>query len=90
MTAGITTGMMPPPPGPFDLSLVVAGGIVLWPRGLGGIEGWVRRRFPKAHRCGMKFLDRFLADLERRYPVPLAEWGARRDGGSGSSGRPPG
>ena len=32
MLAGITTGMLPPPPGPFDLSLVIAGGIVFWPR----------------------------------------------------------
>jgi hypothetical protein len=90
MVAGLTTGMLPLPPGPFDLSLVVAGGFVLWPRGLGGVESWTRRRFPKAHRCGMKFLDRYLTDLERRYPVPIKERGPRRDPGSGPPARPPG
>jgi hypothetical protein len=68
MVTGLITGMLPPPPGPFDLSLVTAGGIALWPRGLRTIDGWMRRRFPGAHRAGMAFLDRYLDDLERRYP----------------------
>jgi len=68
LTAGIVTGMLPPPPGPFDLTIIVSGGVVLWPRGFRAIEGWARKRFPKAHRAGMQFLDRCLDDLERRYP----------------------
>jgi hypothetical protein len=68
LTAGIVTGMLPPPPGPFDLTIIVSGGVVLWPRGFRAIEGWARKRFPKAHRAGMQFLDRYLDDLERRYP----------------------
>ncbi|HKI20539.1 MAG TPA: hypothetical protein VKA15_21805 [Isosphaeraceae bacterium] len=68
LAAGMVTGMLPPPPGPFDISLMLAGGVTLWPRGLQTVEGWSRRRFPKAHRAGMSFLERFLDDLERRYP----------------------
>src|SRR5207244_11231311 len=66
-TAGLVAGMMPPPPGPFDMTLILTGAIVLWPRRLGAVEGWMRRRYPRAHHRGMVFLDRFLADLERRY-----------------------
>lgn len=68
LITGIITGMLPPPPGPIDLSLVAAGGVSLWPRGFQAIDGWMRRRFPGAHRTGMIFLDRYLDDLERRYP----------------------
>ncbi len=68
LTAGIVTGMLPPPPGPFDLTIIVSGGVVLWPRGFRAIEGWARKRFPTAHLAGMRFLDRYLDDLERRYP----------------------
>jgi hypothetical protein len=68
LITGMITGMLPPPPGPFDLSLVLAGGVALWPRGLRAIDVWARKRFPKVHRAGMSFLDRYLDDLERRYP----------------------
>jgi hypothetical protein len=64
----MVTGMLPPPPGPFDLSLMLAGGVALWPRGLRGLEDWTQRRFPKGHHAGMSFLARYLDDLERRYP----------------------
>ena len=68
VAAGITTGMLPPPPGPFDLSIVLSGCLVLWPRGFRAIDGWTCKRFPKAHRAGREFLNRYLDDLERRYP----------------------
>jgi len=68
LASGMITGMLPPPPGPFDLSLMLAGGVALWPRGLRTLEGWTQRRFPQAHRASMSFLDRFLDDLEHRYP----------------------
>ncbi len=68
LTAGIINGMLPPPPGPFDLTIIISGGVVLWPRGFRAIEGWAARHFPKAHQAGMRFLDRYLDDLERRYP----------------------
>ena len=68
LTAGIMTGMLPPPPGPFDLTIIISGGVVLWPRGFRAIEGWAGKHFPKAHLAGMRFLDRYLDDLEHRYP----------------------
>jgi hypothetical protein len=68
MLAGATTGMLPPPPGPFDLMIVLSGGLISWPKGFRAIEGWASQHFPGAHRSGMLFLDRFVADLERRYP----------------------
>jgi hypothetical protein len=73
MTAGMITGMLPPPPGPFDLSLIVAGGLALWPRGFQGVERWLEQRLPRAHRSGAMFLHRFLHDLEKRYPGSTGE-----------------
>jgi hypothetical protein len=71
LSAGITMGMMPPPPGPFDLSIMLSGGLVLWPRGFRAIDCWVQKRFPGVHQAAMSFLGRFLDDLERRYPESL-------------------
>jgi hypothetical protein len=68
LTTGMVTGMLPPPPGPFDVSLMVAGGVALWPRGLKTLDRWALRRFPRARRAAMCFLDRYLDDLERRCP----------------------
>jgi hypothetical protein len=68
LASGIITGMLPPPPGPFDLSLMLAGGVALWPRGLQAVDDWTGRRFPQAHHAGVSYLERFLHDLERRYP----------------------
>ena len=68
MATGLTTGMLPPPPGPFDMTLILSGCLVLWPRGLRALARWAEKRSPTAHCASMGFLDRFLADLERRYP----------------------
>ncbi len=68
MAAGVTTGMLPPPPGPFDLTIIASGGLVLWPHGFRVNDRWTQRRIPGAHRAAMGFLSRLLDDLERRYP----------------------
>jgi hypothetical protein len=68
MAAGVTTGVLPPTPGPFDLTIIASGGLILWPRGFRAIDGWTQRCFPGAHRAAMCFLSRFLDDLERRFP----------------------
>jgi hypothetical protein len=47
---------------------LVAGGLVLWPRTFGRLERWVQRRYPSAYRQGMRQIDRYLDDLERRFP----------------------
>lgn len=72
LVAGLTGGVLPPPPGPFDLMLMLSGGLVLWPRSFLSIDGWVGKRFTIVHHAGMGFLDRFLVDLERRYPNATA------------------
>ncbi len=69
IATGLTTGMLPPPPGPFDMMIILSGGLVLWPRGLRALAGWAKKRSPTAHRTSLSFLDRLLADLERRYPT---------------------
>ncbi len=68
LASGIITGMLPPPPGPFDLSLMLTGGVALWPGGLRALDGWTHRNFPQAHRAAEVFPERFLDDLEHRYP----------------------
>jgi hypothetical protein len=72
LASGMITGMLPPPPGPSDLSLMLAGGVALWPHGLRTLEGWTQRRFLQAHRASMSFLNRFLDDLEDRCPGSTA------------------
>ncbi len=68
LTSGMVTSMLPPPPGPFDMMLLLSGGLILWPRGFQSVKTWAEGRFPAAHRASMGFLVRFLLDLERRYP----------------------
>jgi hypothetical protein len=55
-------------PGPMGTPLVLAGGLVLMPRAFNSTERWVARTFPAMHRVGMKYVDRFIDDFERRYP----------------------
>ena len=64
VTAGVIGVVLPGPGAPA----LLAGGLILWPEGFGRVEGWLRQRFPESHRKGMRHLDRFLSDLERRYP----------------------
>ncbi|MFN0053386.1 MAG: hypothetical protein ACKV0T_14475 [Planctomycetales bacterium] len=55
-------------PGPFGTPLILAGGLVLVPGTFGKMERWVQKRFPRMHRSGMKYVDRFIDDFEKRYP----------------------
>jgi hypothetical protein len=64
LSAGVIGMVMPGPGTPA----IIAGGLVLWPDGFGKVEGWVQKRFPMAHRTGMKQIKRYLKDLDRRYP----------------------
>jgi hypothetical protein len=86
MAAGVTTGMLPPPPGPFDLMIIVSGGLIAWPRGFRTIESWARKRFPTAHRSGTLFLNRYFEDLERRFPGSTT---GERASSTDSPGPPP-
>src|SRR5262249_26750887 len=73
-------------PGP-GVPALVAGGLILWPEGFGKVDGWLRRRFPTVHRKGMAQIERFLSDLERRYPGSTG--GAEGGGSSRLHGRVP-
>lgn len=55
-------------PGPIGTPLLLVGGLVLIPRVFGRIEGWFQKRFPRPHRIGIDSVDRFIDDLERRFP----------------------
>ena len=75
VSAGLIGVVLPGPGAPA----LVAGGLILWPDAFGKVERWARRRFPQAHRKGIGHINRFLSDLERRYP-----------GSTGTAGTGPG
>jgi hypothetical protein len=84
VSAGLIGFVLPGPGAPA----LVAGGLILWPKGFGKVERWVRKRFPEAHRKGMGHVNRFLTDLERRYPGstgPAQGQPEPRPSGSGSA-----
>jgi hypothetical protein len=64
ITAGIA-GLVLPGPG---LPALIAGGFALWPRAFGKLESWLEQHHPVVHRQSMRQIDRFLSDLEKRYP----------------------
>jgi hypothetical protein len=55
-------------PGIAGTPALIAGGLVLWPKTFGKVEGWFSHRFPVAHRASMQQIGRFLDDLDRRFP----------------------
>jgi hypothetical protein len=64
MTAGIVGFILPGPGTPA----IIAGGLALWPGAFGRLESWLERRNPVLHRRGVRQINRFLDDLEKRYP----------------------
>jgi len=56
-------------PGIVGTPALLAGGLMLWPRGFRVVNGWLQRKCPKIHGHGMAQLVRYLDDLERRYPT---------------------
>ena len=57
-------------PGPIGAPLLIAGGLVLMPKTFSKLGNCVHRRFPRAFEAGMKYVDRFVDDFERRFPPP--------------------
>ena len=55
-------------PGPVGSPLLIAGGVVIWPKTFRPIERWFRRRFPCLHREGVIQLKEFVGDLKKRFP----------------------
>jgi hypothetical protein len=56
-------------PGPFGTPFLVMGGVVLWPNAFERVENYLEKKFPKMHRQSERQINRFVADLERRYPL---------------------
>lgn len=55
-------------PGPVGAPLLIAGGVILWPKTFRPIERWFSRRFPCMHREGVLQLKEFIHDLQKRFP----------------------
>jgi hypothetical protein len=65
MAAGVA---IMPLPGPFGTPLIVCGGLVVAPRTFGKINDFGKRRFPKVRQQALEIVERFLNDMEKRYP----------------------
>jgi hypothetical protein len=55
-------------PGPVGSPFLVAGGVALWPSAFRKVEDWLQRASPRLFEEGIRQMERFVADLERRYP----------------------
>lgn len=69
ITAGVVGFILPGPGTPA----IIAGGLVLWPGAFGKLETWLERSHPRVHRKGMQQINRFLSDLQKRYPYSTSE-----------------
>jgi hypothetical protein len=56
-------------PGLAGTPALLAGGLMLWPRGFRKVDRWLAKRWPAGHRHGTAQLLRYLDDMERRYPT---------------------
>jgi hypothetical protein len=65
MTVGVLGFALP---GIVGAPAVIAGGLVLWPKAFGKAESWFERQCPRFHRKSLSQINRFLNDLESRYP----------------------
>ena len=65
MTVGVLGFVLP---GVVGTPAAIAGGLVLWPKAFGKVENWFERRFPKVHKQSLYQINRYLNDLESRYP----------------------
>ncbi len=65
MTVGVLGFILP---GVVGTPAAIAGGLVLWPKAFGKVENWFERRFPQIHKQSLYQINRYLNDLESRYP----------------------
>ena len=60
-------------PGIFGLPFMAAGGLILWPKTARRLQNVLGRKAPeKTMTIGMRQIERFLDDLERRFPKSKA------------------
>jgi hypothetical protein len=57
-------------PGPVGTPFLILGGVILWPAAFNRVENCFQKRLPRTHKLGMAQINRFVTDLERRYPWP--------------------
>jgi hypothetical protein len=69
MTVGVLGFVLP---GVVGTPAVIAGGLVLWPKAFGRVESWFERKFPKIHKQSLYQINRYLNDLESRYPDAIS------------------
>lgn len=55
-------------PGMIGVPLIVTGSAALLPRTFAPVERWFEQRFPGAYQEGLRYVDRFLRDFNRRFP----------------------
>jgi hypothetical protein len=55
-------------PGPVGTPFLLLGCLMLWPKAFHQTGKCFESRFPKMHYHGVKQINRFLVDLEKRYP----------------------
>jgi hypothetical protein len=55
-------------PGPVGTPFLLLGCLMLWPKAFQRTGKCFETRFPKMHYHGVKQINRFLGDLEKRYP----------------------
>ncbi len=55
-------------PGPVGSPFLLAGGLALWPSGFRRVERWFMKVAPGMYETGIRQIEHFLSDLERRYP----------------------
>lgn len=60
-------------PGPVGSPFLIAGGLALWPTSFRKLEDWLHRMSPRLYAEGIRQLERYLADLEHRYPGTTGE-----------------
>ena len=65
MAAGVVGLILP---GPIGTPLLVAGGLVLAPKAFGRLDAYIKSRYPGMRHHGVKVIERFLDDLQKRYP----------------------
>jgi uncharacterized membrane protein YbaN (DUF454 family) len=66
-TAGVVGMVMP---GVIGTPFLILGGLMLWPRTSQRAEHWLAGHSPRAFKGSIRQVNRFLDDLERRYPKP--------------------
>jgi hypothetical protein len=65
MAAGVVGLILP---GPIGTPLLVAGGLVVAPKAFGKLDAYMKTRYPGVRHHGVKLIERFLDDMQKRYP----------------------